>query len=445
MNSTSTPPASPTDAHPRASKALLWLLVFGYIPFLIAHGFETWSRPAVDFPPIYSATRVTFDQYRSPYGPNAFEEQALALGRPVPPYLYPPPSLLLFFPLHLFSYDTAKALMLVVNHLCLLFATVFLFKKIYREDFARAPSQLAAGFVLIYILLFDPAAVTLHLGQVNLLLLVCICLTWNALKRNASALAIAIPLSLAIVIKTYPVLLLPLLLFRRRYKAVACTVALYALYCVASYFLLPDQLWNDWLSKVAPQGAEPHAGPWNQNIRAFVARALMPNPFCQPLIELPSLAKPLIMLLSLPVLGASLWASYLSTRRSDSPRSVDLEMSLSLLMIFLIAPVSWEHHFVYLLPSLVLVLLMLFSGEVHGHWRWITALSLCLIGWRLPFAAPWLTKGLWTLAISIKFYPAVALWIFFLLKTLRLSRSNVGDDARPAQTAVEPPLIAINR
>jgi len=442
MNSNLTPPATPSALPARTSKALLWLLIFGYVPFLLAHGVEAWSRPAVDFPPIYSATKVAFDQHRSPYGPDAFEEQALALGRAVPPYIYPPPSLLLFFPLHLFDYDNAKAFMLVVNHLCFLFATVFLFRNVYREDFAHAPNQLTAGLVLIYILLFDPAVVTLHLGQVNLLLLVCVCLTWNALKRNAGAFAIAIPLSLAIVIKTYPVLLLPLLVFRRRYKAAAFTIGLYGLYCIASYFLLPHELWPDWITKVAPQGTEPHAGPWNQNIRAFVARALMPNPFCQPLTELPGLAKPLIMLLSLPVFGATLWASFLSARRSDSPRTIDLEMSVTLLMIFLIAPVSWEHHFVYLLPALVLVLLMLFSGEIRGQWRWITALSLCLIAWRLPFTAPWLTKGFWTLGISIKFYPAVALWIFFLLQTLRLGRSDSSDGRSAGEVALAHPQLA---
>lgn len=431
MNPNSTSQAVDDEHRKRGSKALLWLFLFGYLPFLLANGIDLWSRPAFDFPPIYSAMKVTFDQHRSPYGENAFAEQALALGRWVPPYIYPPPSLLLFFPLHLFHYDSAKALMLVVNHLCLLFATAFVFRKLFREDFAEARTQLTAALVLIYILLFDPAVVTLHLGQVNLLLLVCICLTWNALKRNGSSLAVAIPLSLAIVIKTYPVLLLPLLVFRRRYKAAAFTVGLFGVYCVASYVLLPHELWSDWITKVAPQGTEPHAGPWNQNIRAFVARALMPNPFSEPLFQLPQLAKPLIILLSLPVFGATLWASYLCARRGFSRRGVDIEISLYLFMIFLIAPVSWEHHFVYLLPSLVLILLMLLSGEIRGQWRWITAVSLCIIAWKLPFAEPWLKRGIWTLGISVKFYPAVALWIFFLVKTLRLARRALAEETTP--------------
>jgi alpha-1,2-mannosyltransferase len=410
---------SPAD-HAHVNRALLWLLVFAYVPFVFLHGYEAWSQPAVDFPPPYFATKAVFDENRSPYGDDAFAEHAVALGRWVPPFIYPPPSLLVLYPLHFFTYDHAKAFMLVVNHVCMLFAIWFFFRRLFRVEFERAPSQLAGALVLIYILLFDPTVVTMHLGQVNLLLLICVCFTWHALKRNGSALAIAIPLSLAIVIKTYPLVLLPLLVFRGRYKAVVWTLGLFAVYCAASYVLLPQTMWADWLQKVVPAGSEAHPGPWNQNIRAFVARTIMPNTFSQPLLELPGLVKPLIGALTLTVVGTTLWASFLTWRRPDSARTIDIQFSLFLFMMFLIAPVSWEHHFVYLLPSLVLVILLLLSGEVRGQWRWIAALSLCLIAWRFPITDPRLTKGYWTLLISAKFYPAVALWLFFVVETLRL-------------------------
>lgn len=432
-------PVASTEHRQSASKALLWLVIFAYLPFLIAHGVNLWTQPAIDFPPLYSATRVTFDLHRSPYGQDAFQEQALALGRWVPPYIYPPPSLLVMYPLHFFSYDTAKALMLVVNHLCLLGAVAFVVRRLFREEFARAPSQLTAALVVIYVLLFDPTVVTLELGQVNLLLLVCLAFVWNALKRNGSALAIAIPLTLAIIIKTYPALLVGLLLLRRRYKAAAWTVGLFALACAASYVLLPHGIWNDWFAKVLPMGSEPHPGPWNQNIRAFVARAFMPNGFSHPLIAAPGVVKPLINLLVGIVGITTVWVSVRCWRLPHDRRLIDLLMSLDLVTIFLIAPVSWEHHFVYLLPSLILVVLLLLEGDVRGHWRWIMALSLCVIAWRLPFASPALTSGLWTLLISIKFYPAVAVWIFFVRETLRHSRT-----AAPNQvtSTAAPPLFS---
>lgn len=420
MDSTHSHPSAFAEYRKRGSKALLWLVAFAYVPFFIAHGLECWTQPAIDFPPLYSATTVVFDHYRSPYGEHAFDEQAAALGRFVPPFVYPPVSLLAFFPLHLFDYDTAKALMLVVNHLCFLGAIAFLFRRLFREEFARAPSQLTAALVAVYVLLFDPAVVTLHLGQVNFLLLACLALMWNALKRNGSALAIAIPLTLAIIIKTYPALLICVLLLRKRYAAAAWTIGLFTLACIASYFILPHGIWHHWITKVLPMGTEAHPGPWNQNIRALVARAFMPNDFNQPLFVAPGLVKPLVNFLSLSVVVATLWASFRCWRMPHSLRQIDILMSLYLFMIFLIAPVSWEHHFVYLLPSLVFVLLLLLEGHMHSHWRWITALSLCLIAWKLPFQMPVLTSGIWTFLISIKFYPAVALWVFFVVQTRRL-------------------------
>jgi hypothetical protein len=407
------------DHHTRGRTALWWLFMFAYVPFLIAHGFHAWTAPAVDFPPLYSATRVTFDQHQTPYGENAFEQQAVALGRWVPPFIYPPPALLMIWPLHFFSYEGAKALMLVVNHACLLFAIGFMLSRLFAEEFARSPGLFAAALTIAYSLFFDPAVVTVQLGQVNLLLLVFVCLTWHALKTNAGAWSIAIPLSLAIVIKTYPALLLLLLVSCRRYKAAAFTVGLFALFCAMSYVLLPSGIWADWITKVLPNGDEAHPGPWNQNIRAFIARAFMPNQFSEPLIALPGLVKPSIMLLSAVVFGVTLWLSYRSWRRPDGTRRVDALMSLYLLTIFLIAPVSWEHHFIYLLPALILVILMLLSGELRGHWTWIAPLSLCLIAWRLPIFGEELKKGWWVLLISAKFYPAVALWVLFVARTVQ--------------------------
>ena len=423
------------------TKVLLWLLLFAYVPFLIAHGFDAWTRPAVDFPPLYSATKAVFDENQTPYGERAFEQQAVALGRWVPPFIYPPPSLLMLWPLHFFSYEGAKALMLVVNHACLLFAIVFMLRKLFREEFARAPGLLAAALTIVYSLLFDPAVVTVQLGQVNLILLVCVCLTWHALRTNGSAWAIAIPLALAIVIKTYPGLLILLLLACRRYKAAALTLALFAAFCAASYILLPAGIWSEWITKVLPDGDKAHPGPWNQNIRAFIARTFMPNDFSQPLIALPQLVKPSIMFLSALVFGTTAWLSYRCWQRPAGTRLIDSLTSLFLLTIFLIAPVSWEHHFIYLLPVLVLVILMLLTGEVRGHWRWIAALSLCLIAWRLPIFGEGLKKGAWTLLISAKFYPAVALWVFYAWRTSQLSKTPEATPV-PRRTATPVPTLA---
>ena len=430
LNAEPAPAAAASENRSRGSRVLLWLFIFAYVPFLIAHGFHAWTAPAVDFPPLYSATKATFDEGRSPYGDNAFEQQAVMLGRWVPPFIYPPPSLLVVWPLHFFSYEGAKALMLVINHACLVFAIGFMLRKLFREEFERAP-QLAAALTIAYCLLFDPAVVTVQLGQVNLLLLVCICLMWHALRTNGSPWAIAIPLSLAIVIKTYPGLLMLLLLASRRYKAAGLTLALFGVYCAASYVLLPTGIWSDWITKVLPNGDEAHPGPWNQNIRAFIARAFMPNGFSEPVVALPSAVKPAIMLLSAAVLGCTLWLSYRCWRRPNGARLIDLHTSLYLFTMFLIAPVSWEHHFIYLLPCLILVLLMLVSGEVRGQWRWIAALSLCLVAWRLPIFGEGLKKGAWTLLISAKFYPAVALWALVVTQTLRLR-------TRPAAAEVTP-------
>lgn len=411
---------------PPPNKLLLWLFLFLYYPFLIQYGVKNISKPAGDFPSIYWATEVSFQEHGSPYGEGALASHGEPLGQTVFPYLYPPPSLLAFSPLALVSYETAKLLMLAVNHVCLLFVITFLFLKLFRQELrSDSVHDFTPILALIYVLTFDPIVRTLDLGQINLVVLVFLCLTWHALKQNAGALTIALPLSLAVVLKTYPILLLPLLLARKKNGAVIWLIVLLSLYSAASYLILPKPLWADWFSKVLPSADRPHAGPWNQNITAFVARAFIPNPFSQPLLVSPGFGRLLGHLISFVVIGITARLSYLYFRAPKLTKSLDILFSLYLFTIFLIAPVSWEHHFVYLVPSLLLLLHLLLSGKVQGTWRWVIPLCLCLIAWRLPIWSSALTKGVLVLGISIKFYAAITIWLFFVIEARRVLSADV--------------------
>jgi hypothetical protein len=48
----SSSPAQPERRAGQFGGVLLWLAIFLYVPFLIAHGIDAWKQPAVDFPPL---------------------------------------------------------------------------------------------------------------------------------------------------------------------------------------------------------------------------------------------------------------------------------------------------------------------------------------------------------------------------------------------------------
>ena len=58
----------------------------------------------------------------------------------------------------------------------------------------------------------------------------------------------------AIVLKTYPVLFLPLLLRRGRYRTLAWVGVWLLGFVVLSAAVLPAEVWRDWVVHVAPTG-----------------------------------------------------------------------------------------------------------------------------------------------------------------------------------------------
>ena len=93
-------------------------------------------------------------------------------------------------------------------------------------------------------------------------------------------------------------------------------------------------------------------------------------------------------------------------------------MAAFLLMIFLVAPLSWDHHLVYILPAAVLATRLITEGSTGRNAAFWVPVALFLIARKLPFAHPALMRGWRTLLISIKFYPVVILWLFFIGRLL---------------------------
>lgn len=400
--------------------AVAGLFLFLYVPFLYQHGYLKAFIVHGDFPTIYWGAQLAFNEGRSPYVEGAFVEAEARQNQRLFPYLYPPPSLLAFYPFSLVSYDAAKRLLLAVSHLSFA-ATLYLF------FFRIAPlpprltfDGLTAALVCIYALTFWPVVDNFLWGQINLPVLALLCLFWWALKRDAWALAIALPLSLAILLKFYPLVLVPLLVFRRRYGAAAATLALCGLYVLLSWLVLPRSLWGEWLTNIAPTGGYGQrpfnlflpGAPWNHSLNGFFI--FLGNRL--PRVtgwHAPGLTKGLTYVVCGAVGALTLWLSYLCSRAREAGRGLDQEVALYILMMFLVAPLSWEHHFVYLLPAAFIAIGALLEGRVPRGARVPLVAALCIAAWDFPRDEMFYWGGVWTALIPIKFYAALALWGYF--------------------------------
>ena len=212
-------------------------------------------------------------------------------------------------------------------------------------------------------------------------------------------------------------MLLPLLVFRRRYGAAAAVAALTALYALASWLVLPPGLWGDWLTNVAPTGGyglRPFnlflpGAPWNHSLNGFF---IFLGDRCPNLLWLhgPTLTRALTYVVCAGVAGVTLRLSFVSSRVRGERRWLDREVALFLQMMFLVAPLSWEHHLVYVLPGALVSLRQLLEGRVPRAWAAVLFAALCVAAWDFPRDNMFHYNGVWAAVIPVKFYAAFALW-----------------------------------
>ena len=414
---------------PQNSNRLLWALFFLlYLPILYYRG---WTLPfdvGIDYPSYLQAARMVFLRGKTPFGLDVFNGIAGFGGGKVQPYIYPPPSLLAFWPLAKLQLADARTAFIVLSHLCFLGSVCLILFRLTPLPKDQQARELTLGVFLIYILSVNAVPDTFGNGQVNFIVLFFICLAIAAFRKGSSAWLIALPLSIAILLKTYPVLLLLPLLFRRRYKAILFTCGFFAAFTAVAYAVLPRSVWLSWFVEVVPLGGYannrfPAAFCWNQSINAFVMRLFQENYFSRAPLYYPSLAKPVAIGLALLVIGVTMLYSFRASRAIDPEAGGDDDMAAFLLMTYLVAPLSWDHHLVYILPAAVLAISLIISRAVRGSMAVIVAASLLLVAWRFPVDRLDIVTGWWTLLMSAKLYPVVLLWLFFI-RRLSKSRTN---------------------
>ena len=417
---------------------LALIFLFIYIPFLTNHGFRAVDKKNVDLPSFYYATDATFNEGRSPYRAGSWQRTQGELNQKVFPYLYPPPSLLLLAPFSWFSYSALKVLVLVLNHLCVLALIYLLLFRVFAVAMPGAPptdsSQdlqrwLVLPLLILYTLQYHPLVVTMEHGQINLIVLLLISLFWLALRAQSHAALIALPLAGAILLKTYPVLFLPLLLIRRKFRIAAFTGLYIAALVGVSLVVLPGKVWSDWLNFVLPTGgyaATPYhlfspAMPWNQSLNGFTARMFLHPSYALNLN--PGLARAVPYLAAVGIIGTLVYLALQLTKRRET-RYVNDELVLVLLSIFLVAPLSWEHHLVFVLPAAMLALIQITTGQTSLKIGIPVGLAVGLMAWPMPFLFQIEGHGLLSLLVSLKFFAVAGLWFYFVGRLGRLVRQE---------------------
>ncbi|MGY1945156.1 glycosyltransferase 87 family protein [Nocardia asiatica] len=293
---------------------------------------------------------------------------------PIPPggwFTYPPFAALVFIPLAVVSFGVTKVVWFVMS-CAALYATIWRCWRVlgYRGDTRLAVLCLGLGLIAVDI---EAVRGSLWQGQINLLLIAV--LVWD-LTRPPSARLRGFSIGVVTGIKLTAIVFLPYLLLTRQWRATATAIATGLVTAAVAWLILPSDtqdFWRDAAGDVDRIGPVTHPG--NQSINGVLSNLWAPQPA-------PNWLWPAC------VAGAAClgYAAAVTAHRTD--RSL-LGMVVVGLIGCAVPPLAWGHHWVWLLP--LLIILLHHTARAHRHRiLWIATAAVTFAA-----ASMWLTSWLY--------------------------------------------------
>ncbi|WFE37839.1 glycosyltransferase 87 family protein [Micromonospora sp. WMMD998] len=271
------------------------------------------------------------------------------------PYLYPPLTAILFFvPLSLLPIGAAS---LVWNTLSLIalggVAWLSLGIAGIRTPRTRAALTLVVLVLATWLL---PVRIQLIAGQINMFLLLLVLLDFRGYTGRWRGLGIGIAAGL----KVTPLIFIAYLVVTRQWRAAATATGAFLGTVALGFVLLPADAARYWGGLVLHSSRA--GGVWdtpNQSLSGALARGVSSTQFAHWW---------LVVLAIVAVLGLAV-ARYAHQHGSDF-----LGFSAAAVTGLLVSPVSWEHHWVYVIPLLVWLAVRAYRDRSAG----LAALTVAL-------------------------------------------------------------------
>ncbi len=300
------------------------------------------------------------------------------------PFTYPPFAALLFYPLHLLPFGVV-AFCWQIGIIAALYGVVRVSQRLLGIADGRRTAMLWTA-VAIWI---EPLRSTFDYGQVNVILVLAVLYAAYSSRWWLSGLLVGV----AAGIKLTPAITGLYFLGMRRWRAAIFSAVVFFATVALSIAVIGQQAryyFTDLLGDAGRIG--PIGTSFNQSWRGGISRILGHDAGYGPLVLAALAVTAVLALLAWRALGA------------EANGERDRLGSLLVVQLFglLISPISWTHHWVWLVPLMIWLL--------HGPWRtrpgarvlgwgWLV-LTLIGVPWLLSFAQPtiWQISRPWYLA-----------------------------------------------
>lgn len=317
---------------------LLGALHLGAACFLAAYwliyGLSFAGQDFIDAKSYWLAARLVWVEGVSPYAPGfaaAAEEAGIGFAHP---YVYPPPSLILFAPIGALDYQTAALALLAGNHVALLLIAWGMARWLAPAGWvweARLTAPLYAALFAIFAA--QATRVTLGHGQVNLIVLAGLVWLLAARAGRAPAWIGAAGLIVATLLKPYVALFALFLLAPEGRRMLPAAFLGTGVLIALTVLLAPVEIWPDWLTHFALKAVED-----GLYLGAFDVLGPENLALSRQLASFGDLSQGFAALALIPIALLFLYAG---------DRALAAKAAALFAFIFLFAPLSWTHYAVY--------------------------------------------------------------------------------------------------
>nr|WP_033243651.1 mannosyltransferase [Nocardia carnea] len=295
------------------------------------------------------------------------------------PFTYPPFAAVVFFPLHFLPFTVVAVLWLFAIVAALYWVVRIAFELMLGPEALTEPRWRTAAVAWTAVgLWFEPVRTTIDYGQVNVFLMLGVMLAVRSTRWWISGTLVGVVAG----IKLTPAISGLYFLARRRWLAAAWSAVAFGLTVGASFLINPQEtrryfgtLLGD-ADRIGPVGSV-----WNQSLRGALSRLLGTDVGTGPW-----------WIAGVVVMAALGWFAWRALRRDDLLGTALIVQLFGLL----ISPISWSHHWGWLLPTVLWLL--------YGPFREVAGAKILAGYWLLTtlVGAPWvlsfLQDSIWTIS-----------------------------------------------
>jgi alpha-1,2-mannosyltransferase len=274
------------------------------------------------------------------------------------PFTYPPTGALLFVPLALFATQISWGLLGALSVLALALVVRVAIQNVPTRPTWMTPARTTVA-VTVLALGLEPVWRTLLLGQINIVLMALVVVDVLLLERSRYFGGVLV--GVAAAVKLTPLIFVPHLWLTGRRKDAVTAFATFGLLQLLIFAIIPHDFTRFWSVAVTnPERTGPTFWAGNQSLDGLVLRLTDLAPW--------ALAAAIAIGAVLAVPAVLLVRRY---HRAGQPLTALL---VTAFFGLLLSPVSWSHHYVWVVP-LVVVLLSRLPDRLPAGWDRVRALS----------------------------------------------------------------------